>query len=85
MEKIIFRVAPQSPGDKLKELKKFVKSTSGLPIEEAERRLVEFHRSQNPIVIFDHWALRPFWRDWREPPKPKEVHKGRLVGQTMIP
>mgnify|MGYP001588343302 CR=1 FL=1 len=67
MEKIIPRVRPKEPEAALRELEEFVQSIKGLPIAEAEQKIAEA-RFRKPIVIFNAFAIRPFWRDGRKAP-----------------
>ncbi|OGH20694.1 MAG: hypothetical protein A3D74_05325 [Candidatus Levybacteria bacterium RIFCSPHIGHO2_02_FULL_37_13] len=67
MEKIISRWRPQSPEASLRQLEEFVSSIKSLPIREAEQAIAE-KRFRKPVILFDRWAIRPFWKDGRKAP-----------------
>ena len=85
MEKIISRVRPKQPEEALREHNEFIESIKDLPIREAEQAIAE-KRFRKPVILFDRWAIRPFWNDGRKaPPLFPRIVKGdkalRLMGK----
>lgn len=65
-----------NPGAELGQFNQRIESLMNLPIAQAERQIAE-DRFRKPKVIFNRWAIRPFWRDRRKaPPLYKKVYKG---------
>ena len=68
MEKIFLRVRRQSPQEALRKHNEFINNLNGLPIGQAEQQIAE-KRFREPIIVFDLFVIRPFWRDGRKAPQ----------------
>jgi len=78
MEKIISRVRPQDPEAALRQFNEFTDTLKVLPFCEVEQAIAD--KRFRKQILFNGWAIRPFWKDGREaPPLPWEDNNGKII------